>query len=148
LGIEIERKFLVDKDKWLEVRPTNGIQVLQGYLLKSPEKTVRVRVKGNQGFITIKGKTENISRLEYEYEIPKNEAEELLNNFCLNVIMKTRYELIFDGFVWEVDEFITPNLGLILAEIELSDEKEVFKRPSWVGEDVSNQSKYYNSNMI
>ena len=148
MGVEIERKFLVDKEKWLAVRPDNGVHIMQGYLLKSPEKTVRVRTKGNQGFITIKGKTENISRVEFEYEIPLNEAEELLSTFCPKKIDKVRYELIFDGFVWEIDEFVTPNPGLILAEIELSDENESFKLPEWAGKEVSNQAKYYNANMI
>lgn len=148
MAIEIERKFLVDKEKWLAIKPANGVRIVQGYLFKSPEKTIRVRIKGNQGFITIKGKTENISRVEYEYEIPKNEAEELLLTFCPKKIDKVRYELSFDGFVWEVDEFVTPNPGLILAEIELSDEKEVFNLPEWIGKEVSNQAEYYNANML
>jgi len=148
LGVEIERKFLVDKNKWLAVKPVKGVRIIQGYLLKSPDQTIRVRIKGNQGFITIKGKTENISRVEYEYEIPRNEAEELLSTFCPKTIDKVRYELKFDGFVWEVDEFETPNTGLILAEIELSNENEAFNRPDWVSEEVSNQSKYFNANML
>jgi CYTH domain-containing protein len=148
LGVEIERKFLVDQEKWLAHKPDEGMRIMQGYLFSSPEKTIRVRIKGKQGFITIKGKTENISRLEYEYEIPENEAKELLNTFCPKKIDKVRYELKCDGFVWEIDEFTSPNSGLILAEIELSDENEVFKRPEWVGEEVSGQTKYYNSNMI
>ncbi|HLV40905.1 MAG TPA: CYTH domain-containing protein [Brumimicrobium sp.] len=148
MAIEIERKFLVLKEKWLAVKPSEGMHIVQGYLYKSPEKTIRVRTKGNQGFITIKGKTENISRAEYEYEIPKVEADELLSLFCPKKIDKVRYELSFDGFVWEVDEFVTPNPGLILAEIELSDENEVFNLPDWIGKEVSNQTKYYNANML
>lgn len=148
MGIEIERKFLVDKKKWEAVKPSKGVHIVQGYLSKSPEKTIRIRVKGDQGFITIKGQTKNISRVEFEYEIPKMEAVELLNTFCIKRIDKVRYELVFDGCVWEVDEFITPESGLILAEIELSNENEVFNLPDWIGKEVSNQAKYFNSNMI
>lgn len=148
MGIEIERKFLVDKDRWLKVKPKTGDKIIQGYLLKSIEKTIRVRVKGNRGFITIKGKTKGISRAEYEYEIPLSEAIELLDEFCPQRIEKMRYELVHDQRTWVVDEFIAPQPGLILAEIELSEEKEKFDKPNWIEEEVSDQPKYYNANMI
>lgn len=125
LGVEIERKFLVDIDLWNAIKPDNGTTIVQGYLSKSMDLTARIRTKGDQGFITIKGATENVSRLEYEYEIPINEAKEMLDKFCLKKIEKTRYEIDFKGFTWEVDEFLTPMEGLILAEIELSSEDEV-----------------------
>lgn len=148
MAIEIERKFLVDEEQWRAVQPAQGVRIMQGYLLNSIEKTIRVRTKGNQGFITIKGKTEHISRVEYEYEIPVHEAEELLNTFCPKKIDKIRYELVFEGFLWEVDVFTRPNKGLILAEIELSDEHQLFKLPKWVGKEVSDQAKYFNANML
>ncbi|WP_107039601.1 CYTH domain-containing protein [Brumimicrobium mesophilum] len=148
MGLEIERKFLVDKLKWEKAKPENGLKVIQGYILKSVEKTVRVRTKGNQGFITIKGKTKGISRSEFEYTIPYEEAVKMLEEFCGDKIIKTRYELTFGKFVWEVDEFESPKTGLILAEIELSNESEHFLCPDWLGKEVSGQSEYYNANMI
>ena len=148
MGVEIERKFLVDKAKWEKVKPESGIKIIQGYILKSIEKTVRVRTKGNKGFITIKGKTKGISRSEYEYAIPYEEAVQMLNEFCGEKIVKTRYEVNQGKFVWEVDEFESPKAGLILAEIELSDEKESFNQPEWLGEEVSGKQEYYNANMI
>lgn len=148
MGIEIERKFLVDADQWSLVKPNKGTLIIQGYLSKSVDLTTRVRIKGSQGYITIKGATENISRLEFEYEIPVNEAKEMLDKLCLKKIEKTRYEIEVKGFIWEVDEFHTPKEGLILAEIELSNEDEIFFRPKWVLKEVSGQPQYYNSNML
>lgn len=148
MGVEIERKFLVDKTKWEKVRPSSGLKIIQGYILKSIEKTVRVRTKGDTGFITIKGKTKGITRKEFEYAIPFEEAVQLLNEFCDKKIIKTRFEFDFEGFIWEVDEFESPKEGLILAEIELSSEKENFTHPEWLMEEVSNQPEYYNANMI
>jgi len=148
LGVEIERKFLVDASKWKTVKPKLGTRISQGYIMSTPETVVRIRVTGDKGWITIKGKTKGISRLEYEYSIPKTEAEEMLKEFCPKKIIKTRYELKFDGFVWEVDEFESPKTGLILAEIELTNENEVFSLPEWIGKEVSNQPEYFNVNMI
>lgn len=148
MGVEIERKFLVDKAKWEAVKPLDGTRIVQGYLSKSLEKTIRIRVKENQGFITIKGKTKGISRLEYEYEIPVTDAQELLANFCPKKIDKIRYKFDYKGSIWEVDEFITPNTGLILAEIELISEEQSFSRPIWIGKEVSDQAAYYNVNML
>lgn len=148
MGVEIERKFLVDSDQWSLVKPNEGTKIVQGYLSKSVDSTVRIRIYGNHGFITIKGATENNSRLEYEYEIPISEAEEILHKLCLKKIEKIRYKIDFQGYTWEVDEFSIPKGGLILAEIELSSEDEVFPRPNWLLEEVSDQPQYYNSNMI
>lgn len=148
MGVEIERKFLVDASKWKKVKPKKGYKIIQGYLLKSPEKTIRVRLKDEHGYLTIKGKTKGISRSEFEYEIPKQEAEDLLHQFCDKKIIKNRYELKVHEFVWEIDEFTSPKPGLILAEIELSHEKETFVRPEWLGEEVSHLTEYFNSNMI
>lgn len=148
MGVEIERKFLVDSKKWSLVKKGKGSLIKQGYLFKSEEKTIRVRVKENKGFITIKGKTTNISRSEYEYEIPVSEASELLNQFCENFIEKHRFEITVGTFKWEVDEFIQPRKGLLLAEIELTNEKETPQLPDWVLEEVSHDPQYYNANMI
>ena len=148
MGVEIERKFLVDKSKWEKAKPETGLKITQGYILKSVEKTVRVRTKGDQGFITIKGKTKGISRSEFEYAIPYEEAVKMLEEFCDKKIIKTRYELKYDQFIWEVDEFESPKAGLILAEIELSNEDEDFRQPEWLGEEVSDRIEYYNANMI
>ena len=148
LGIEIERKFLVDSRRWNNIRPENGKSIIQGYLSKSADLTVRIRIKGNAAFITVKGATENISRTEFEYEIPVAEAQEMLDRFCPKKIKKIRYKIDFRGFTWEVDEFERPNKGLILAEIELLNENATFPLPDWLLEEVSGQPEYYNSNMI
>lgn len=148
MGVEIERKFLVNKEAWQKVKPTSGRFIKQGYLMRKEGLTVRVRIKGEKGFLTIKGKTEHISRSEYEYEIPVEEAAELLQQHCTKWIEKTRYEIHVGNHLWEVDEFEMPQKGLILAEIELTSEKEEFEYPEWVGEEVSDQPEYYNANML
>ena len=148
MGVEIERKFLVNEAKWKKAKPKSGNKILQGYIVSSPETVVRIRVTGDKGVITIKGKTKGISRLEYEYFIPKEEAEEMLHEFCQKKIIKVRYELNIDGFVWEIDEFESTKAGLILAEIELSNENEGFSHPEWLDKEVTNLPEYYNVNMI
>lgn len=148
MGVEIERKFLVDKTLWQKVKPKDGATIIQGYLQKKPEKTVRIRVKNNTGFITIKGKTTGVSRLEFEYQIPVADAKEMIHTFCDRYIEKTRYIVKYKGFSWEVDEFLSPKKGLILAEIELPDENQEFLLPNWVEKEVSGDAQYYNSNMI
>ncbi|PHR46054.1 MAG: adenylate cyclase [Fluviicola sp.] len=148
MGVEIERKFLVKKEKWQAIRPSNGELIIQGYLQKDPNKTVRVRVKNNSGYITIKGKSKGITRLEFEYEIPVNEAKEMIQEFCDRFIEKTRYFFEHEGFTWEVDEFLSPKKGLILAEIELNSEEQKFSLPNWIDKEVSDDLQYFNSNMI
>lgn len=149
MGIEIERKFLVDQEKWKAAKPAEGEHIRQGYLLKSTGTTVRIRIRKEKGFITVKGKTTGeMSRLEFEYEIPKEEAVEMLHELCPKWIDKTRYLFKHKGFVWEVDEFESPKKGLILAEIELSSELEEFSLPDWVKEEVTGQPEYYNANML
>lgn len=147
MGVEIERKYLVNKDKWNRLDKGAGILYRQGYLLVDPEKTIRVRLGDNRGFITIKGLTIGASRLEYEYEIPAREAMELLDKFCPSDISKIRYKIIHAGKLWEVDEFLGNNEGLIVAEIELTSEQETFDLPDWVGEEVTDQTKYYNASL-
>ncbi|MEX2483705.1 MAG: CYTH domain-containing protein [Brumimicrobium sp.] len=148
MGVEIERKFLVDKTEWEKLKPETGEHIIQGYLQKSPEKTVRIRVKENQGFITVKGKTTGISRKEFEYKIPAEEAREMIESFCTTYIDKVRYKIVLDDFTWEVDEFKSPNSGLILAEVELPHEDTQVILPSWVTKEVSHDPQYFNANMI
>lgn len=145
---EIERKFLVSGEfKKLASKET---RIVQGYLSSVPERTVRVRIKGDKGFITIKGigNASGASRYEWEKEIPKNEVEELLKICEPGVIDKTRYLVKVGEHTFEVDEFYGENNGLVLAEIELSTESEKFVKPEWLGEEVTGDTKYYNSMLM
>jgi len=143
MATEIERKFLVNRKLW---QPTvQGEKIAQGYLQHDVNKVVRVRVKGNQGFLTVKGKNNGISRLEFEYEIPLSDADELLRLCDAGVIEKTRYEIPYKGFVWEVDDFQGENKGLLLAEVELDSTLEEPVFPAWILEEVSHDKKYFNS---
>lgn len=143
MGIEIERKFLVRNMDWR----TLGVPVhyAQGYLVADGERTVRVRVAGNNGFLTIKGRSAGFSRLEFEYRIPYDEALEILKLCAIPVIEKYRSRILFAGKIWEVDEFEGENKGLIIAEIELKSEDEIFSVPGWIGEEVTGDPRFYNS---
>lgn len=147
MGKEIERKFLIDQPNWDNLNKPEGKLLRQGYLLADKDKTIRVRATETKGFLTIKGQTIGATRLEYEYEIPVNEASELLDNFSVSELSKTRYEIEFNGKLWEVDVFAGDNEGLIVAEIELESEEETFDLPDWVGKEVTQEEKYYNSNL-
>jgi adenylate cyclase len=144
---EIERKFLVKGD--FKAEAFKATRIVQGYLSSVPERVVRVRLKGEQGFITIKGVTDpsGVSRFEWEKEIAKDEALSLLQLCEPGVIEKTRYLIQnTDGnHVWEVDEFHGDNDGLVIAEVELSEENETFDRPQWLGEEVTGDNRYYNA---
>ena len=144
---ETERKFLVDDKKWLALEKPPGSLYRQGYLLTDPNKTIRIRVTPGSGFITIKGLTVGATRLEYEYNIPENEATELLDNFSVAELSKVRYKIYVAGKIWEVDEFLKDNEGLIIAEIELQDEAEEFVLPPWILKEVTGDERYYNSNL-
>lgn len=141
---EIERKFLLKNADWKKFADV-GVSIKQGYLNSSQELTTRIRTKGNQGFITIKGKTEGISRAEFEYKIPLEDALNLLKLCQNSIIEKTRFEVKIDTKVWEIDVFEGENQGLIVAEIELSSETETFEKPEWLGEEVSFENKYFNA---
>ena len=146
MGREIERKFLVRDDSWRG--QVQGVIYRQGYLCSAKERTVRVRVAGRQGFLTIKGLTVGASRPEYEYEIPVAEAEAMLDNLAEKpLIEKIRQKITYGGLIWEVDEFLGENAGLIVAEVELSDETQAFSRPPWAGEEVTADARYFNSNL-
>ena len=147
MGQEIERKYLVDHNKWQQIDKPIGQLYRQGYLLTDPNKTIRVRQTTEKGFLTIKGLSIGATRPEYEYEIPFDEAKELLDNFSISELSKIRYRITFDNKIWEVDEFLGNNIGLIVAEIELTSEDESFGIPAWIGKDVTGQEKYYNSNL-
>lgn len=147
MGKEIERKFLIDQQKWDSLNKPAGKLFRQGYLLTDKDKTIRVRATETKGFLTIKGLTVGATRLEYEYEIPLTEAVELLDHFSQAELSKIRYEIPFEGKVWEVDVFSGDNDGLIVAEIELESETETFSLPEWVSREVTQEEKYYNSNL-
>ncbi len=147
MAIEIERKFLVKGDQWRNLG--QGKIYCQGYFPTAQGCTVRVRIIGDQGYLTIKGKTVGNSRSEYEYSIPLLDAQEMLNNLCDRpLIEKTRYKIITDNLTWEVDEFKGENEGLILAEVELTSEDQKIKIPEWIGKEVSGDPKYYNANLV
>ena len=147
MGVEIEKKFLVDPEKWERFNKPAGKAYRQGYLVNEKEKTVRVRIAGDQAFITIKGATKGFTRPEYEYEIPVQDAQELLENFKLTGTEKTRYRIPLGGKVWEVDVFGGANAGLIVAEIELKSENDPFEKPEFLSEEVTYDPRYYNSSL-
>jgi CYTH domain-containing protein len=147
MGTEIERKFLVTENSWRSLAA--GVKYRQGYLNSAKERTVRVRTIDDKGFLTIKGLTTGASRAEYEYEIPVGDAAALLDDLCEKpLIEKNRYKIDFEGFVWEVDEFFGENQGLIVAEVELESEDQAFEKPGWIGEEVTGDPKYFNSNLV
>lgn len=147
MGLEIERKFLVKNDTWKE-KVSKSISIKQGYLSSDIERTVRVRIFGNKGFLTIKGKNDNLTRKEFEYDIPLNEAKSLLELCKKPIIEKTRFLVKEYGKIWEVDVFEGENEGLIIAEVELESENQELQILEWVGEEVSTDSKYFNSSLI
>lgn len=146
MGVEIERKFLVKGDGWRSL--ASGTVYRQGYIASAPGRTVRVRIAGETGYLTIKGETKGIARAEYEYEIPLHDAAELLETLCDRpLIEKTRYRIAWDDLTWEVDEFMGENQGLIMAEVELQDADRRLRLPEWIGQEVSGDVRYYNSNL-
>lgn len=143
--MEIERKFIVDKEKVKGIITNKkGKPIIQAYLTEKPEISVRVRKKGEKGFLTIKGKSEGIRRVEFEYEIPVEDVEQMLCVLPLPKVEKTRYEVEYAGKCWEIDVFHGENEGLILAEVELNSETENIETPPWVGKEVSNDVRYFN----
>jgi adenylate cyclase len=147
MGVEIERKFLINKEKWQQLAKPLGTHFKQGYMVNDERRVIRVRIAGNNAFLTIKGITTGISRKEYEYPIPVKDAEEMLDNFAGSIVEKIRYCITFAGKVWEADEFLGDNHGLLMAEIELEHEGEEFELPSWIENEVTGDGRYYNSNL-
>ena len=147
MGVEIERKFLVTGDAWRLLGEPALLR--QGYLSTDPARTVRVRIEGEQGILTIKGKNSGATRGEWEYPIPLDEAAELLDTLCSQpLVEKFRTRVTVGNHVWEVDEFLGANKGLLVAEIELAAEDEMFLLPEWVGMEVTGDARYYNSSLI
>ena len=146
MAIEIERKFLV-KEKPFSIAK-RSLKINQGYIINEKSKVIRVREKGDDYFLTIKGNNIGISRLEYDFPISKEDAKELIFHFCkTTLIEKTRHYIEHKEHTWEVDEFHGKNNGLIVAEIELESEDEKFEIPDWVGEEVTQDDRYYNMNL-
>ena len=148
MAIEIEYKFLVNKEKWNALSKPEPSLIVQTYIHKSKNVTVRVRIKGTSAYLTIKGQTIGVSRSEFEYEIPISDAEEMIEQFSTKHIRKFRYEIPVGKHTWEVDVFKGKLDGLILAEIELNSENEAFEKPDWIAEDVSMDEGYYNAVLI
>lgn len=144
--LEIERKFLVNSDQFKTLAFAKN-HIAQGYLNSHPERTVRIRIKGESGFLTIKGKgnESGVSRFEWETEIPLMEARHLIQLCEKGVIDKIRYEVRFGNHIFEVDEFFGDNEGLVIAEVELKSEDEIFEKPDWLGSEVTNDERYYNA---
>jgi CYTH domain-containing protein len=145
MHIEIERKFLVHGTDWRQGVP---VRLYQGYLNRDKERTVRVRIAGSRAYLTIKGLTQGVSRPEFEYEIPLHDAEVLLTFCDRPPLEKNRYTVQHRGATWEIDEFLGANAGLVIAEIELKDERQRFERPSWLSTEVTGDPRYFNSNLI
>ena len=147
MGKEIERKYLIKDDTWR--KDASGTTYRQGYLSTVKERTVRVRTIDDKGFLTIKGITIGATRREYEYEIPMADANEMLDELCEKpIIEKARFKISHAGLTWEIDEFAGVNQGLIVAEVELESEDQNIDFPPWVGEEVSGDPRYFNSNLI
>ncbi len=145
MGVEIERKFLVSGNEWRALG--TPVHYAQGYLVADGYRTVRIRVAGENGFLTIKGVSKSFSRPEFEYKIPVEEAIEMLKLCSIPVIEKFRTKVVFEGKTWEVDEFQGENKGLIMAEIELKSEDEPFSIPPWIGKEVTGDMRYFNSRL-
>jgi CYTH domain-containing protein len=146
---EIERKFLVNNLIHEVLKAHQPLAICQGYIYDGADgKTVRVRTKGNKGYLTIKGKSTGISRTEFEYEIPYADAVILLEKFCEKTLIKDRYNIEVGGMTWDVDQFHGQLEGLIVAEIELEDEAQSFEHPEWLAQEVSDDARYYNVNLI
>ncbi len=146
--IEIERKFLVNSNRYREQASRKSL-IIQGYLNSDPQRTVRVRLKDQIGYITVKGKSSDsgLSRFEWEKEISKQEAETLLKLCEKTIVSKTRFEVSVANHLFEVDVFTGPNKGLVIAEVELSFEDEEFSKPDWLGREVTGEKRYYNSSL-
>lgn len=146
MAFEIEHKYLVINDSYRQMA-TGKLDIRQGYLNRNPDRTVRIRTIGNKGFLTVKGRNKGEIRLEFEYEIPYEEADEILNMAEPGIVEKTRYIVPYQGLVWEVDEFHGSLLGVVVAEVELPETEMVYEKPPFVGEDITGNAAYYNSNL-
>jgi adenylate cyclase len=147
VSIEIERKFLVRGDSWKALG--TGVLLRQGYLSSHPDRIVRVRIEGEAAMLTIKGRTIGATRGEWEYPIPLADAQAFLDGLCEKpIIEKIRYRIAHEGMLWEVDEFLGDNAGLVVAEIELQSEDQQFSRPEWIADEVTQDARYFNANLL
>jgi adenylate cyclase len=147
MALEIERKFLLRSDAWRS-QVTQRVLMRQGYLSSGSRCSIRARIAGELAWLNLKARRSGMTRLEYEYPIPRQDADEILDELCEGpLIEKYRHEITIGAHVWEVDEFLGDNAGLIVAEIELASEGEPFERPSWLGEEVTQDERYYNFNL-
>jgi Uncharacterized protein conserved in bacteria len=147
MGVEIERKFLLAGDGWKN--RVKGDTIRQGYLSADHDRVVRIRVMNQEAFVTIKSSTDGLFRNEWEYPIPLADAQEMLDRLCVRpLIEKIRYRIPHEGMIWEVDEFFGENAGLVIAEIELEAVDQAFALPDWVGREVTEDSRYYNTNLM
>jgi adenylate cyclase len=145
MATEIERKFLVNGTDW---RRGDGTRITQGYLNRDKERTVRIRIAGDKAFLTIKGVSRGASRAQFEYPIPRADAEQILKLSDGAILEKRRYVIDHEGCTWEVDEFSGDNAGLVVAEIELTAQDEPFSRPPWLGKEVTEDARYFNANLV
>lgn len=145
MGIEIERKFLVSNSTWKKADICNKRNIKQGYLVKSIDKTIRIRISDKQAYITIKTKKVDLACGEYEYEIPFKDGKQLLKMCGNHIIEKTRYDIMYKDMIWEVDVFNGLNKGLVMAEVELKSAKQKIELPLWVGVEVSHDKRYTNA---
>jgi adenylate cyclase len=146
MALEIERKFLVNNRDWMD--GYTGEYYVQGYLFTDPEKVVRIRIVGEKAFLTVKGKNEGPLRKEYEYPIALDDAKEMIDSFCKGrVVEKMRYKIVYANKLWEVDVFLGANEGLIIAEVELDYINEPVELPAWIGMEVTEDPRYYNSSL-
>ena len=147
MGVEIERKFLLAGESWRTAAV--GSRYRQGYICSAAGRTVRVRTVGDKGYLTIKGPSSGPSKLEYEYAIPVLEADELPRDLCAKpLIEKIRYTVDYGGAIWEIDEFLGENQGLLIAEIELHTVNQHFDKPDWIGDEVTGDPRYYNASLV
>jgi adenylate cyclase len=148
MALEIERKFLIRNDEWRRDADA-GRLFRQGYLIGARQASVRVRIEGDRGFLNIKSMTLGVTRQEYQYPIPLDEAEEMLATLCEQpLVEKTRYCVRHGGHIWEIDVFAGDNAGLVVAEVELNSERESVELPPWAGVEVSDDPRYYNVNLV
>ena len=145
MATEIERKFLLRDDSWRGLGTSSEIR--QGYLSRVKERTVRVRIRDEEAFLTVKGRNQGLCRPEFDYEIPTRDAEDMLQLCEGLVIEKTRHRVEYGGLVWEVDEFHSELEGLVLAECELTDPDQEIDKPTWVGDEVTRDPRYFNANL-
>ncbi|MHB8208918.1 CYTH domain-containing protein [Mucilaginibacter sp.] len=148
MGIEIERKYLVNRSRWQQLDKPEGIHYVQGYIVNSENKTIRIRIAGERSFLTLKTKPiTKASRYEFEYEIPLTDGQQMLKLFTVNPVEKIRYRVNHHSHTWEVDEFLKDNEGLIVAELELKDENEFFPLPDWVEREVTDEPRFANASL-